>query len=324
MDRRQFFATSAAAAAAAAATTGISAASAAEAPSLKGPYLDLTTGKGCMLLQVRMNGNLDETKTKYGTATGIISAVRAGEKVRDLFGFEVLGVAKTEKQPDGSYRLYHRETILYTDLATGNVIDEYTNPYTSERVKVVQVYNDPWNEYFEEFEPRPPTYGGLNKVDTTTPRKPFIQNWSHIGGGMIVSMRNINLFYPSALKPEQWPRESTGTMNQVSECYTYAARIEDVQNPKLGSIENTGTWSRVTPWLPWLLMGPAPGHVLYQSTVALYDDFNKVKKTVRDYIGKNAPHMLEAPPKESWQKKNLSSLEVYAETQKPQPAKPKI
>src|SRR5262245_52585686 len=101
MDRRQFFATSAAAAAA---TTGISAAqAAAEKPSLKGPYLDLTTGKGCMLMQVRMNGNLDETKTKYGTATGFVSAVRAGEKLTDLFGFEVLGVAKAEKQADGSY-----------------------------------------------------------------------------------------------------------------------------------------------------------------------------------------------------------------------------
>ncbi len=321
MDRRQFFTTSAAAAAA---TTSIGTASAAEAPSLKGPYLDLTTGKGCMLMQARMNGNLDETKTKYGTATGFISAVRAGEKVQDLFGFEVFGVGKAEKQPDGSYRVYHRETILYTDLATGNIIDDYMNPYTSERVRVVHVYNDPWNEYFEEFEPRPPSYGGLNKVDTTSPRKPFIQNWRVIGGGMIISERHINLFYPSALQPDKWPRESTGKMNQVSECYTYVCRIEDAQNPKLTSLENTGTWSRVTPWLPWMLMGQAPGHVLYQSTVAHFDDFNNVKKNVRDYIGKHRPEMLEAPPKSSWEKKNLSSLEVYAETEKPQPAKPKI
>jgi hypothetical protein len=31
--------------------------------------------------------------------------------------------------------------------------------------------------------------------------------------------------------------------------------------------------------------------------------------------------MLEAPPKEYWDKPNLSSLEVYARGRKPQPAK---
>ena len=33
------------------------------------------------------------------------------------------------------------------------------------------------------------------------------------------------------------------------------------------------------------------------------------------------PHMLEAPPREYWTKPNLSSLEVYANTQKPKPPK---
>jgi len=33
------------------------------------------------------------------------------------------------------------------------------------------------------------------------------------------------------------------------------------------------------------------------------------------------PHMLEAPPKEYWNKPNLSSLEVYARDAKPAPPK---
>jgi hypothetical protein len=36
---------------------------------------------------------------------------------------------------------------------------------------------------------------------------------------------------------------------------------------------------------------------------------------------KHHPEMLEAPPKESWSKPNLSSLEVYARDQKPAPPK---
>ena len=317
MDRRQFFAATAAAAAATSAP-----ASAAEAPSLRGPYVDLTTGKGNMLLRVRMAADLDETKTKRGGTTGIVTAVRPNEKMQDLMGFEVLGVSRAEKQSDGSYRVYHREVILYTDLATGQVLNDYVNPFTQERVKVVHVINNPWNEYFEEFQPLPPSYGGLNKVDATE-RKPFIMNWRDAGGGMISAMRNIHLFYRSALQPDKWPRESAGVMTQVSECYTYLVNLADAQNPEKTAVRSYGTWSRVTPWLPWMLMGQnQPGHVQYMSMSNSYPDIASIKKPVREFLEKNYPHMLEAPPRESWSKPNLSSLEVYAATQKPAPVRP--
>ena len=100
--------------------------------------------------------------------------------------------------------------------------------------------------------------------------------------------------------------------------------LVDVQNPAKTSVRNFGTWSRVTPWLPWILRGQAPGHTQYQSMTNYYPDIGHIKKPVRDYLAKNHPQMLEPPPRESWSKPNLSSLEVYAKTEKPAPApKPK-
>jgi hypothetical protein len=315
MERRQFLSATAAVTAASA-----SSARAADAPSLRGPYLDLSTGKGNMLLRVRMAADLDETKIKFGGVSGIVTAVREKEKLRDLFGFEVIGVARAEKQPDGSYRSYHREVVLYTDLATGEVLDEYVNPFTEERVRVVHVVNDPWNEHFEEFERRPPTYGGLNQVEDG-PRKPLLMNWRDVGNGMIMAMRNIHLYYKSALQPDKWPRESSGPMNRVSETYTYLVNLADAQNPAKTSVRSYTTWSRTTPWLPWMLMGQAPGHVQYHSISAYYPTVDSIRKPLRDYTLKHFPQMLEPPPRESWEKPNLSSLEVYALTQKPAPAK---
>jgi hypothetical protein len=317
MNRRNFLAGTSTAATLFAASR----AQAASPPTLKGPYIDLTTGKGTVNVLARLNGNLDETKVKYGSASGKVSGVRPNEKVEDLFGFEVISAAKTERQPDGSYRLYHREAILYTDLTSGEVLTEYTVPYTKERVKIVHVINDPWNEHFEEFERAGPSYGGLNKAAAEAPRKEAVLNWSDAGVGLITALKNVNLYYPSALQPAKWPRESSGPLNQVSECYTYVVKLADVQNEKLTSLEGTGTWSRITPWLPWMLMGAAPGHVVYQSTVGYFDDINRLKKPVRAFAEKNFPHMLVPPPRESWEKPNLSSLEVYAVTQKPAPAK---
>lgn len=323
MQRRQFLSAATAATAAAAAATTAAAtgpAMAAETPTLRGPYLDLTTGKGNMLLKVRMTADLDESKSKWSGISGIVTGVRPGEKLRDLFGFEVISVHRAEKQPDGSYRNYHREVIIYTDLATGEVIDEFLNPYTNERVRVVHVVNDPWNEHISEFQPVPPAYGGLNPTDPG-PRKPFILNWRDVGNGNIMAMRNIHLYYKSALQPDKWPRESSGVMNRVSETYAYLVNLADAQDPTKTSIRSLTMWARTTPWLPWMLMGQAPGHVEYHSIPSYMPTVDSIRKPLLDYTLKHFPHMLEAPPPESWQKPNLSSLEVYALTQKPAPPK---
>lgn len=322
MDRRNFMLTGTAATAA----LGVAAASEADAAtaaaaSVRGPYLDLTTGKGNMLAAVRLNANLDETKVKYGSASGVVCGVRAGEAVRDLCAFEVVSTARAWKQPDGSFRVLHRETILYTALVSGEVLSEFLNPYTNERVKVVDVVNDPWNEHFEEWEPRPPSYGGLNK-NTDAPRKPYVLKWREVGGGLLAAQTHINLYYPSALQPDKWPRESAGKMNQVSEVFSFIVPLKDMQNAKKTSLEYSGTWSRVTPWLPWMLMGQAPGHILYEAVVSSFDGLSGFKPIVLAYMQKTHPEMLVPPPQESWAKPNLSSLEVYARDQKPAPALP--
>ncbi len=289
-------------------------------PSLKGPYLDLTTGKGNMLAMARIDANLDETKVKYGSATGMVAGVRDGEPLRDLFGFEVVSAGRAWKQPDGSFRILHRETVLYTDPRSGDVLTEYLNPYNNEKVRVVDVVNDPWNEYLEEFKPRPPSYGGMNK-NTDVPREPLILPWREVAGGMASMERHIHLYYPAALTPEKWPRESAGRMNRVSEFFTYNVSLADLQNPKKTTIEHSGTWVRVTPWLPWMLMGQAPGHCLYHSTVNSFNEIDGFKPNILSYMQKAHPEMLEPPPEESWSKPNLSSLEVYARDQNPAPIK---
>jgi hypothetical protein len=69
-----------------------------------------------------------------------------------------------------------------------------------------------------------------------------------------------------------------------------------------------------------MLMGQTPGHILYESLISTFDRMDRFKPNILAYMQKVHPEMLEPPPKESWSKPNLSSLEVYARTQKPAPA----
>lgn len=322
MDRRDFFALTGLAAGLAA--TGMATGAGAkirstDAASLKGPAVDLMTPTGNMNAWARLLGNIDMKSTKYGWAQGLIQGVRPGEAVRDICGFTMLSCARLLPHESGvGYRKILREIGLYTDLASGEIIEEMVNPYLNETVKIVPITNDPFNHMITPYAPQPPSYGGINRA-APPPPQPLQLNWTRRGDTLNL-FSHINLFYPSSLPPAKWPRENGNIFNQVTETFLYQIPWADMQNPKKTSVEYGGTWSRTTPWLPWMLMGPTPGHCQYATFMGAYDDINRVDRKTLDYIEKKFPLYLTAP--EKWVDPSLSSLELYARTQTPAPVAP--
>lgn len=112
--------------------------------------------------RARLEGDTAPGKFVHGYATGVVHAVRTGEAVKPLFGFEVFSGIRVVRQADGSYQRMCRELIFYKDLKTGEIMDQWDNVLTGERVRVVDVANDPFNYVISEYFPDPPNYGGLN------------------------------------------------------------------------------------------------------------------------------------------------------------------
>jgi hypothetical protein len=285
--------------------------------SLKGGFLDLTTTAGNREAFARIMGNTDMKSTKFGWYSGVVHGVRPGEKVVDLFGFSGFSCAKLLPQgpgEDAGYKKVLRECGFYTDLKTGEVLEEWKNPYLDETVKVVPIANDPFNHTITDFFFAPPRYGGLNVAPP--PKIPFLMDWSRRGPSLNLASR-INLFYPAALQPDKWPRESSGRFNQVSEMFLYQIHWDEMQDRKLTSIGTRGSWNRVTPWLPWMLMGPTPGHCVYTCFMGSGDTLELADPKILAYAAKHYPKYLEAPT--TWEDPSLSSLEWYAREQKPAP-----
>lgn len=284
---------------------------------LVGDYLDLTTARGNREAQARIMGNIDMKSTKYGWFKGVVHGVRPGEKIRDLVGFSCFSSTKLLPSLEGEdpgYRKVLREVGFYTDLETGEVLENWRNPYLNETVKTVPIANDPFNHTITDYMIAPPKYGGLNK---DMPEKvPLQLDWDRMGDLLMLSAR-INLFYPSALQPDKWPRESGSKFNQVSEMFLYQMSWGDMQNPELTAVESAGSWVRVTPWLPWMLMGPTEGHCVYTCFFGSTNSLDMVDPIVVEYAKKHYPKYLTAP--ETWEEPSLSSLEWYAREQQPAP-----
>lgn len=285
--------------------------------SLKGPTYDLTTAFGNVEAYAKITSNLDMKSTHYGWIDGHVMGVAPGGPIKTFCGFRGLGTTRLlPLEGEHGYRRVLREVVFYTDLETGEVLEEMENPFTGEKVRVVPVANDPFNRIIRESELSRPTFGGLNTDEKLEP-KPFILNWQ-VYGDRLMMERHINLYYPNALDPEIWVRESAGPMNQVTETYVYNMSLKDVQNPDLTTVDSTTVWGRHTPWLPWMLMGQAPGHCLYSVMAASMHSLEEAPDPrIIDYIAKNYPQYLDAPTE--WKEPSLSSLEWYAREQEPAP-----
>ena len=283
--------------------------------SLSGPYIDLMTGPGNKVGYARLNGDLDESKQKYGWFKGFIMAIRPNKPILDALGFQGFGVSRLEKQADGSYAKILREVGLYTDLRTGEVLEEWKNPMTNKNVRVVHIANDPFNYVIEDHFPEPPKFGDLNQEEI--PKIPFILPWQQRGDRLDMEI-HINLFYPNALDPKKWVRESNGPMVQVSEGFAYHVDAAKMQDANYSTLPYSGTWNRITPWLPWMHMGQTPGHMMYSAFMGSGEDLEQVhSRQVLDYVEKHYPKYFTAPETYDPNTPSLSSLELYAIEQEP-------
>jgi hypothetical protein len=264
----------------------------------------------------KLQGNLDFEQQKIGWYAGKVYGVRDGEPLRELFGMEGFSVCRLKQLEDGSWRKLLREVGFYRDLKTGQLMDTWVNVYTGETVRVVPIANDPFNFTISDHYPQPPSYGGLNPAEA--PKRPFILPWDEKGKTVRLTT-DIHLYYQSALQPDKWPRESPGPMSRVSEMFRYVLSRKTLANPDLKSIEYVGFWSRVTPWLPWMLMDQSPGHVLYVCDMGGFDSFDQIPRDVLERARQMDPKWLVAPREDYGP--SLSSLENYALTEKPAPAR---
>jgi len=255
----------------------------------------------------------------YGHCSGPVFGVRAGEAVRTLLGFEVFSTIRVLRQEDGSYQRMTKEVIFYTDPKTGAILDEWDNPYTGERVKVVDVANDPYNWVISEFVQPPPVPGVPSDGKAKHGGKPYLLHWTEFGPDTIVLSEDFNGWYPNKLDPAKWPRESSGPMVQSSELFRYFINRATLEDPTQTHVTHNGSWVRITPWLPWMLMGEAPGHILYDGIFHTTRTLDYYPPGVVERVKARYPQYLTAPT--SWYGPSYSSIEHYAMEQKPAPVK---
>lgn len=258
---------------------------------------------------IKLTGDLDPKAETVGWFGGTVFAVRGQDiPLMPLYGVEGFGVLRVTAQPDGSYRMFNREIAFYKDPKTNEFIDEWTNPFTSERVEVVPIHNKVVNA---EIAP-------LMKMDFdgTMVEVPFQPPWE-IMGEKAFSLFEVHTAFPSPMQPEQWPRESAGRTLRISEIFQRFTTLEQLEDPDRSYCDYSGTWTRIGPWMPWMLQGQAPGHLFYRCFMDRTGTAERLPRALRERTERDYPEFFRAPGDETWGGPNDSSFSVYMAERKP-------
>ena len=266
---------------------------------------------------VKLMGDLDPTvETPSWFGGHVFGDTRRDRPLKALMGIEGFGVLRVERQSDTSYRVFNRELAFYTDLKTGEYLDTWVNPYTKEECEVKPIHNMTVNAHMIVSE----KFGTAIEMDFdgNLMEVPLPLGWQNFGHKLFSNFE-VHTAFPNELKPEEWPRESSGPVIRIAEIFQRVANLAELENPDVTTADYSGCWTRVGPWLPWMRMGQADGNLFFRTFMTKLNSADELPPRFKAHIEEHLPEYFVAPPSDTWGGKNDSSFSVYVRENEPLP-----
>ncbi|WP_436772166.1 DUF1838 family protein [Yinghuangia sp. YIM S09857] len=229
--------------------------------------------------------------------TGNVHAQAPGENFRHLFRFEGFNIGRTE-EVEGGHRFLAREAAFYQDPRTGEILENWANPFTGDDCGVLHVWNDPVNMDFLLDGPRGPWRALVTEV-----------------GDDVVWGQDILLAYPSPLPVAKYPENSADDVYRAAELFQFFARRSDLDRADLPSVPCHFSWSRLSPWLPWMRMGDRPGGLVFHCHGTKLGGYGDLPEHLRKYVAAQNPGFARAP--EEWSAPNETSWTYFRKRNEP-------
>ena len=205
-----------------------------------------------------------------------------GEPDRLLFAVDGMNVRQcgTVNDPDKGtgFRLVTKEILLYRDPKTGEVLDQWKNPWTGETVGVLHVANDPVNQ-------RPLFATGRDG-------EPFSMPFNIIGNQWWLTS-TIPLFYKNSLGGEY--QDYVGGKYHATEMFNFMGDTADLAPDASDTANIRVGWVRISDWMPWMKMRGRAGIIYFHTAGRKLESFDQLPDVMKNEIATNYPG-YDAPP----------------------------
>jgi hypothetical protein len=219
--------------------------------------------------------------------SGNIYGRSPGMRDKLLFKGEGMNIRRcvevTDPERGTGWRLISREVMLMLDPETGQVVNEWENPYTGETVSVMQIHNDPVN--------------GRPNFAVSADGEPFSLDTLREAGPYVFVPFEVPLFYPNPLAGDY--QQYVGNMYHAMEIFDFAALKDELYDASTPTAYPMISWVRMSPWAPWMEMGGRPGQMVFNAMGRkLPGGFEELPEVLKTEIRANYPIYEQAPPKD--------------------------
>jgi hypothetical protein len=230
--------------------------------------LDLDSPAGRFKAYMLMRGALDG-QVVIGFVSGRYYGI-VGSELKPLYGVAGATFSRYRARADGAYDGVGYELAFFTDLETGEALDEFHNPYTGETVSVPVTMLEPADllikPSLEIVIPKaPPGYSGYDRVVS-----------SLVSG------------------PDVWFPGATTAFHYNEVLSIHATRAE-LETPGVTHVRALTGYSSVVTWRPWLKMGDRPGHLMGTGAGRYGATMDELPANWRAAAAKHRPDILKDP-----------------------------
>lgn len=238
----------------------------------------------------------DGQPTVYGWTGHAYSRV-PGEPDKLLFTVDGMNIrqcgAVNDPDKGAGFRLVSKEILLYRDPATGEVLDQWDNPWTGESVRVLHVANDPVNQ--------PAVFAtGRNGQPFTLP--------FNVSGDQWWLTLTIPLFYNDPLGGQY--QQYVGGKYHVTEMFNFMGDTADLAKDAGDTTNIRIGWVRISGWLPWMKMGDRAGEMYFHTAGRKLENYDQLPDVIKNAIATNYPG-YDAPPPLDDQRPNETSWTYF-------------
>lgn len=210
--------------------------------------------------------------------SGTLELAPQNGPILPVAGIETLIRRDVTARADGTFSVRTMEANLICSLADGLPTDRIVNPVNGRIMAPLHFTEGPRDTPWT--------------VASLVPRQmPGIESRIALSsaGDYTFLKRELHADFASALDIAEWPLEASGRHNRTGSFSTHCALTRDVDDPALHSAPCSFTYSAIFGWLPWLLMGQAPGHVLWRANGMKLADLAPLPAPVRSGFDQRFP-----------------------------------
>lgn len=246
-------------------------------------------------------GTTEAGVTRYGYWEGRLYSRVPGERDRHVFDVIGLNVRQCSRPVDAvrgpGYRSVSREVMVYLDPQTGEVLDQWVNPWTGKTVGVMHVTNDPVNAREATF-----LRGRDGKPYSTSLRQ---------YEDMVVQSIEVPLFYTNPLAGGY--QDYVGGQYHAMEIFNTFYKTKEMLDPKAKRIADSRiSWQRISKWLPWMQMGDRDGLMVFNATGFSTFEASKVPARLWALVDARWP-IYRLPPPVDDARPNATTWSVFKE-----------